>query len=197
VFHHDAAMKHEIMMDLPQLFFVLVAAAMLNAVTVNQQIYRNEEFGTTLPIPDSAHLCPEPENEHIHGPVMLLGTAEAKGCGDLEHSRSILIFASYNVADDTKKLPDFLKWQCGGPCLPPPSDLRITGLPSAAARVNRSEGWIDIIVVTQAGKPDPDFDPSVPLINYDLRLHTKPEHLKEDLRVFRTVLETVRLSPAQ
>jgi hypothetical protein len=185
------------MMRLPQLFFFLMAAFMSNAATAKQQVYRNEEFGITLSIPDSALLCPIPEGEHDHGPVMLLGTAKANGCSDVVSSRSIWIFAGYNAADDTKKLQDFLKWQCGGPCLPPPSGLRVTGLASAAARVNRSEGWIDIIVVTQAGKPDPNFDPSVPLINYDLRLHTRPEHLEKDLRVFRTVLETVRLSPAQ
>jgi len=175
----------------------VVVAALGNAATGRPQIYRNEEFGITLPMPLSALPCPEPENEHIHGPVMLLGTGEAKGCSDLKHSRSILIYASYNVSDDTKKLQDFLKWQCGGPCLPPPSGLCVMGLTSAAARANHSEGWIDIIVVTQAGKPDPNIDPSVPLINYDLRLHTRPEHLKEDLRVFRTVSQTIRLSPAQ
>lgn len=56
------------------------------------------------------------------------------------------------------------------------------------------DGWIDIFVVTQAGEPDPDFDASVPSVNYDLSLHTKPNHLDADLRVFRTVLQMIRLS---
>jgi hypothetical protein len=64
-----------------------------------------------------------------------------------------------------------------------------------AGRVNRSDGWIDVIVVTQAGKPDPAFDPSVPSVNYDLTLHTNPRYFEEDLRIFRTILSTVRLAP--
>jgi hypothetical protein len=66
-----------------------------------------------------------------------------------------------------------------------------------AARVNRPDGWIDVIVVSQAGKPDRAFDPSVPSINYDVGLHTTPQYLDEDLRIFRAVLNTVRLSPSE
>lgn len=176
---------------------VVIVAALVSASTDKPQIFRNEEFGITLRVPDGALLCPIPEGEHIHGPVMLLGTSVAKGCSSLERSRYIDVFAGYNASDDTKKLRDFLKWQCDGPCRPAPTGLRVTGLPSASGRVNRSGGWIDIIVVTQAGKPDPAFDPSVPLINYDLTLHTTVRSLEADLRTFRVVLRTVRLSPAQ
>ncbi|MFZ0519725.1 MAG: hypothetical protein WAL95_01800 [Candidatus Acidiferrales bacterium] len=66
---------------------------------------------------------------------------------------------------------------------------------SKAGRVNRADGWIDIFVVTQAGKPDPQFDASVPSVSYDLSLHTTGRHLDEDLRTFREVLSTVKLSP--
>jgi hypothetical protein len=197
VFHLNAATKRVAMMRLSRFFSFFITAVVLSPTTAGPRVYRNEEFGITLPMPEGALLCPTPVNEHDHGPVMLLGPARANGCGAVESSRSIWIFAGYNAADVTKKLQDFLKWECRGPCGPPPRRLHVTGLPSAAARVSRSNGWIDIIVVTQAGKPDPTFDPSVPLINYDLKLHTRPENLKEDLRVFRTILETVRLSPAQ
>lgn len=180
---------------------VTVLGALLNAKTDKSVIFRNEEFGITLPIPDGALLCPVPENEHIHGPVMLLGTSVAKGCSDLEQSRSIDVFASFNKIEDTKTLAKFLKSQCTGvfkgKCLPAPPHLGIEGMRSAAGRVNHSDGWIDILVVTQAGKPDLLFDASVPSINYDLHLHTNREHLENDLRVFRSVLETIRLSPAQ
>lgn len=180
----------------------IVAAALMNAATDKPQIYRNQEFGITVPVPKEVLRCPTPENEHDHGPVMLPGAADGKGCRDLEHSRYIGIFASYNVAEVTKGLRDFLKWECAdlakGPCRPASKSLQVTGLPSMAARVNRSDGWVDIIVVTQAGKPDPGaFDGSVPSVNYDLTLHTRPEHMEKDLRVFRTVLATIRLCPAQ
>jgi hypothetical protein len=39
------------------------------------------------------------------------------------------------------------------------------------------------------------IDASVPFINYDLSLHTTARYFDEDLRIFRAVLSTVRLSP--
>ncbi len=177
----------------------IAVAALLNAPATKPEIYRNPEFGIVLPAPAGALLCTTPQDEHDHGPYMLLATADSKGCHDIEHHRSVDVFASYNVSDETKKLHEFLRWECAhvakGPCRPAPGGLRVPGLPSAAARVNRSDGWIDIIVVTQAGTPDPEFDPSVPFINYDLGLHTRPNYLGADLRVFRIVLQTIRLSP--
>lgn len=61
--------------------------------------------------------------------------------------------------------------------------------------MNRTDGWIDIIVVTQAGKADPNWDATAPSVNYDLSLHTTGRYLNKDLRTFRAVLNTVRLSP--
>ena len=178
----------------------IAVAALLSAPATKPEIYRNPEFGIVLPAPAGALLCATPQDEHDHGPVFLLGTTDATSChDDIEHHRYVDVFASYNVSDDTKKLHEFLKWECAhvakGPCRPAPGGLCVPGLPSAAARVNRSDGWIEIIVVTQAGTPDPDFDPSVPFINYDLSLHTTPDHFEDDLRVFRIELQTIRLSP--
>lgn len=178
----------------------VVVAALVSAATDKPQVYRNEEFGITLSVSKELLLCPTPNDEHDHGPVLLLGTTKTNDCSDIASHRSIDVFASFNEIEDTKTLPKFLKSECTGAfkgkCLPAPPHLDIDGMRSAAARVNHSDGWIDILVVTQAGKPDPLFDASVPSINYDLHLHTRPEHLEKDLRVFRSVLETIRLSPA-
>jgi hypothetical protein len=129
----------------------------------------------------------------------MLAGGNNQACFDLQRNRAIVIFASYNASDQTKKLLDFLSWECTGiakhPCGLPPAGLRIKGRIAAAARVDREDGWTDIFVVTQAGKPDPAFDPSVPSINYDFSLRTTAGHLDEDLRIFRGVLATVRLSP--
>ena len=180
---------------------LLAGPALLFATKTGPELYRNEEFGIAVSAPTGALLCPTLENEHDHGPIFILGPAQAKACDDVEGNRTIVVFAGYNAAEVSKRLDDFLKWICAnvanGHCRPAPSGLQITGLPSKAARVNHSDGWIDIIVVTQAGKPDPNFDASVPLINYDLRLHTKARFLDEDLRIFRAVLATIRLSPDQ
>ncbi len=180
--------------------FALVVT-LLNPANDELQIYRNEEFGVTLRVPEGVFLCPTPDDEHDHGPVLLLGTADSNHCQHANDRRNVDIFASFNAIEASKTLDKFLKRQCTGvfkgECLPAPPHLGIRGLRCASARVNHANGWIDIFVVTQAGKPDPLFDRSVPLINYNLSLHTKADHLEEDLRVFRRVLETVRLSPSQ
>ena len=77
-----------------------------------------------------------------------------------------MIFASYNASDETKKLLDFLSWECTGiakgPCgSDQPERPFIKGRTAAAARVDGADGWLDIFVVTQAGNPDPAFDLSV------------------------------------
>ena len=162
-------------------------------------MYRNDEFGITVAIPTGVLYCVPAEYQHDHGPVFLLANSDPSACDDIDHQRYVLIFASYNAVEETKKLRDFLKEQCtgvgGGPCRPAPDGLRITGMTTKSARVNRSDGWIDIIVVTQAGKPDPDFNPSVPSINYNVGLHTTGRYLKEDLRIYRALLGMVRLAP--
>ncbi len=188
-------------MRLTRAFIFLMVAVLLSAETAKPEAYRNTEFGIVVPVPEGTLLCPTPKEEHDHGPVFLLGATDAKGCHDSEHRRTIVVFAGPNAADVSKRLHDFLKWECAnvanGPCRPAPSDLQIIGLSSEAARVNHADGWVDIILVTQAGTPDPAFDASVPSINYELRLHTRPKNLEEDLRVFRAVLQTIRLSPPQ
>jgi hypothetical protein len=187
-------------MALARFFGFLFASFLLSPQAPKTQVYRNDEFGITVSVPKGTLLCLFPEDQHDHGPVFLIGDADQKACHDMSHDRYVLIFASYNAIEETKKVGDFLKEQCtgvgGGPCRPAPKGLSISGMATKAARVNRADGWIDIIVVTQAGKPDPAFDSSVPSINYDLGLHTTAAYLDEDLRIFRAVLSTVRISPS-
>jgi hypothetical protein len=181
------------------LFIAIMVTVLLPAATKEPQTYRNEEFGITLPVPEGTVLCPTPKGEHDHGAAILLGTNGGKACSDLAHGRRIDIFAGPNASYVTKELRDYLKWECTygvkSPCLPAPGNLEIAGLPSMAGRMNHPDGWIDIVVVTQAGKPDPAFDASVPSLNYDLSLHTTSAHLKDDLPIFREVLKTIKLSP--
>jgi hypothetical protein len=163
-------------------------------------VYRNEEFGIALRYPEGVEPCPAPENEHDHGPLMILDPAFKRRCTFDGGDRVISIFAEYNTLQDAKTLRAFLNRECQSETkkdqrLAPPANLTIPGLRTAAARVNHADGWIDVIVVTQAGKPSPDFDSSVPSYNYDLRLHTLPKYLKQDLRVFRAVLHTIKLDP--
>lgn len=160
----------------------LLLLAFCAAVTAasTPKTYRNEEFGITVPIPETALPCFAPADEHDHGPALLSGTTDPQQCNDsdrIEGNRYVGIFAFFNALEDIERLPDFRKWDCAvvasRPCGPAPQGLRVAGLRSASAEVIEPKGWIDVIVVTQAGKPDPRYDPENPTVNYDLRLHTK------------------------
>jgi hypothetical protein len=165
-------------------------------------IYRNEEYGIVLRIPPGTLPCIPPVyegNGTDHGPQILLGTKDASLCGKSSGKRYVDVFASYNASDETKTLHALLESACEfeirRACTPAPVALHFSGLTSEAGKLDRSDGSIDIIVATQAGKPDPDFDASVPSINYELSLHTDTRHLDEDLKVFRTLLRTIKIVP--
>jgi hypothetical protein len=109
------------------------------------------------------------------------------------------VFASYNSAEDTKTLHGLLEWQCEFEihqlCSPAPKDLEIKGMKTETGRLDRSDGSIEIIVATQAGKPAPDFDPLVPSFNYTFSLNTDAQHHDEDLVTFRLLLKTIKIAP--
>jgi hypothetical protein len=174
---------------------------LLSGAADKPQVYRNPEFGITLRVPDGVKLCPSRSGEHDHGPVLVLDPSNAKASNDAKERRIIEVFASFNAVEASKTLDKFLESECGdtgkGGCLPVPANLRVGEMQSAAGRVNNPNGWIDIFVVTQAGKPDPAFNASVPSVNYVLQLHTDKEHSEADLGTFRRVLRTIQLSPAQ
>ena len=121
----------------------------------------------------------------------------AKDCHEDAHHRSVWLFALFNALDDTKQLAGLLRMGCdtaGGQCQPGPADMQITHLATATGRVNLPDGWIIVIVATQAGVPDV-LAPKEPTVNYVFSVCTRPEHLDQDLKVFRTILQTVTLSP--
>jgi hypothetical protein len=173
--------------------YLVAIVAMSGQTTAGPQIYRNPEFGIRLRVPDEGTLCAPPKDEHDHGFGVLLGGGSTKDCGADAHHRSVWLFAFFNALDDTKHLPGLLRMGCnarGGRCQPGPPDLQTSGLQTATGRVNLPDGWIEIVVVTQAGTPTP-IDPNEPSVNYIFSLYTRPEHLDHDLRVFRTILQTV------
>lgn len=177
----------------------LVVEALFGQATSVRRVYRNAEFRVDLRVPQEAFLCSSPKGEHDHGFFIILGNATAKDCPDYAHHRSVGLFAFYNALDETKHLAGLLKMGCDtteGQCEPAPSGLGMPGLASAAGQVKHSDGWIDLIVVTQAGEPSP-MEPAEPSINYIFDLHTRSEHLEEDLKVFRKILQTVKLAMAR
>ena len=184
-----------------RLVALLMIAVLLIAARCKARVYRNEEFGIELWIPPRVYLCPRPPGEHDDGAMLLLGAVHRNSCvdflDDYERTRFIGIFAEYNVIQDRLHLPDLLKWDCTavpkGPCGKPPDGLNLPRLKSAAGEVDHPDGWTYIIVVTEAGKPAPDVDPTVSSMHYTITLHTDKKHFQRDLAIFRKVLKTIRI----
>ena len=189
------------MVKLSRILIICVILCVTAGAAPRKSIYRNGEFGITLPIPSGALLCVPPADAHgiDHGFQMLLGTKDAGLCRRSSGKRYMSAFASYNVADDTKLLHDLLEWSCQSQvkkaCSAAPAGLNIPRMKTEAGRFDRLDGSIEIIVVTQAGKPDPDWDASVPSINYKFMLNTDAQHLEEDLPTFRKMLTVVKIAP--
>jgi hypothetical protein len=183
-------------------FIPLIFLTALPFAAVGQtEVYRNSDFRYEVQIPRGLYLFSPHEMTGIdHGRQLFFKPTRVEDCNNGGCDRYIGFYADYNTTDDTAKLHDLLEHTCtvfgGKKCLQPPEDLKIEGLPSESARVKLPNGNIEMIVVTQAGKPAPDFDASVPSINYSIVLLTTKKHLEEDMRSYRLILKTIRISPS-
>ena len=172
------------------------------------EIYRNPEFGLTAPMPKNLANCNGVFDEHDHGFVFFLDPHDTKSCDDLTTSirhRAISSFASFNATDDTKTLKLFRQSTCDGSvefghgrCGSAPKGLRMGAISVVTLQVEYPDGWIDIMVMAQAGRwpRQSRKDPTL-AVNYTVTLRTDPTHLKGDLRRFKTTLAEIRLFPAE
>jgi hypothetical protein len=164
------------------------------------EVYRNSEFGYVVPIPRGLYLFSPHEMTGIdHGRQLFFKPTRVEDCNNGGCDRYIEFAAFFNTIEATAKLHDFLEDECtvfgGKKCFQPTEDLKIEGLACESARINLPDGRIEFLVVTQAGKPAADFDPTVPSINYSVVLLTTQEHLEEDMKFFRIILKTIRIHP--
>jgi len=169
-------------------------------VAAQTQVYRNRPFGYEVPIPRGLYLfSPHEMNGVDHGRQLFFKPTKVEDCNNGGCDRYIEFSGNFNTADDTAKLHDLLESECkvfgGKKCLKPPEGLKINGLACESARVKLPDGRIEFLVVTQAGKPAPDFDPTVPSINFSVVLLTTREHLESDMRFLRVILKTIRIPP--
>jgi hypothetical protein len=172
------------------------------------EIYRNPGFGVTAPMPKGLANCNGVFDEHDHGFVFFLDSHDRKACDDLTTSirhRTISLFSSFNATDDTKTLKLFRQSTCDdiveydhGTCVSAPRGLRIGAIPVVTLQVNYPDGWIDIMVMAQAGHwpRQSRRDPTL-AVNYTVTLRTESTHLKGDLRRFKTTLAGIRFIPAE
>jgi len=191
-------------MRFSQVMISLMILCSMASAASRKSVYRNEDYGIFLHIPSGAWLCPYAGGSD-HGPALLLGSEDTSVCRSSSRQKRWIMIFGESVAEKSKTLHTFLEWLCanvplnwnepGAVCNSAPANLSVYGLPSEAARIDHSDGMIEIIVVTQAGRPDPGFDASVPSFDYDMRLYTDASHLDVDLAVFRAVLNAVRIAP--
>jgi hypothetical protein len=170
--------------------------------TSQRPTYINRQYGIVLPIPPGAlaYIPPVYEgNGADHGPQLLLGTVDGTLCGKSSGKRYVNVFAAYNAAHEMKTLHRLLESECEfevkRSCSTAPAGLQINGMKTEAGRLDHSDGRIEVIATTQAGKPDPEFGASVPSINYTLSLNTDKQHLDEDLTTFRAILKAIMIAP--
>ena len=179
---------------------LIILSTLPLTVAAQTNVYRNRQFGYEVPIPRGLYLfSPHEMNGVDHSRQLFFKPTRVEDCNNGGCDRYIEFSAYYNATEDTAKLHDLLNHECtvfgGKECLQPPGDLKIEGLKSESARVILPDGRIEFLVVTQAGKPAPDFDATVPSINYSVVLLTTKEHLEEDMRFFLIILKTIRISP--
>lgn len=176
-----------------------VLGAMLFMVCVGYKAeagtYWNAEFGVVVsPLPKMTVCVPRPE-EHDHGIEILIDAKTRSACiRNSEKYRNFGIFAFYNSSDDIETFEGYVKHWCGQDeerCLPAPKGLGLKSFRSRSGRVNHADGSIEIMILAQSTRAPRRF-PSDTRVNYDMHLLTDAAHLKEDVRLFRRFLHTVR-----
>jgi hypothetical protein len=164
------------------------------------ETYRNPEFGFAVELPPGLPTCQKPVGEPDQGVAVFLDAGPG-GCIGAAGRPLVTVFGRYN-ADHQPSPEAELRRACAllpGRQLPAPPDLAIGHLESAACRVNRPDGWIDILVVAQAGqRPEALGEASTvaqatPFINYMALLHTQVRRLDRDVDMLRLLLDRIRI----
>lgn len=172
------------------------------SITSQVLVYRNQQYGITLSVKHGELLCKPPiynGNGSDHGAQLILGTTDASLCSQSTGKRYMSIWASYTLTDEEKSIHSILESECKEEidrvCSPAPASLYIKGLKTENGKMERPDGSSKIIVVTMAGKPNPNFDAAVPSFNYVLSLVTDSQHFNNDLKTFRKMLKRIQISP--
>ncbi len=153
--------------------------------------YENEEFQFKVEIPNNAPFCKPEPGEHNHGLDIFLDRGNSS-CRELMTRPFIGIYADYN-AEFASNASEESRVQCGylgRSAVRAPRDLSLGFYQSASCRVDHSDEWVDIFVVTQSGKwpLGGNDNNSTPYLNYKALLHTTRRRLPEDLPKFRKIL---------
>ncbi|MGO4408904.1 MULTISPECIES: hypothetical protein [unclassified Brevundimonas] len=176
----------------PLYFLAAIFAA--TAAPADDRERAQSEYGFVVRFPAGKAICDSRSGEHPQGWVMPLD-------GDCAAStRRIIVLANYNAAFRASPRAatncSVEKFRAAGRA---GLALSFNGRPSATCLERRSNGTVLVTVATQAGQwplPQPD-DPAAyrtPWINYYAYLETTRAKLDEDLKLFRSVIDSVRIN---
>ncbi|WP_119419364.1 hypothetical protein [Desertibaculum subflavum] len=164
------------------------------------ETYRNPEYGFAVELPPGLPTCRRPIGEPDQGIAVFLDAGPG-GCISAGARPLVTLFGRYNA--DHRPSPEAeLRRVCAllpGRQMPAPPDLTIGDLDSAACRVNRTGGWVDILVVAQAGaRPETmgatgTIAQATPFINYTALLHTHIRRLDRDIDTLRLLLDRISI----
>lgn len=163
------------------------------------ETYRNPEYGFAVALPPGLPKCQRPVGEPDQGVAIFLD-AGSSGCVGVAGRPLVGVFGRYN-GDHLPSADAELRRACAllpGKQLPAPPALAIDDLDTAACRVNRPDGWIDILVVAQGGARPAALGEvattvaqGTAFINYTVLLHTNVRRLDRDVDMLRLVLDRI------
>ncbi len=173
----------------------LIVTATL-AFSAGAETYENREFGFSVET-GGRPICVGEPYEHHHGVDLFLDSGP-EGCDHLDDRPFIGINGDYNAAfmsNAEAVANDFCRSRKGS-FLDAPDMLPFDNHATKSCRVDRDDGWIDIVVVTQAWEwPGKHIEPEDDLawVNYTALLHTNAQRFDKDLAIFRSVLNSIHI----
>jgi hypothetical protein len=185
-------------------FYLSIALAGCSGGTSVQATQRqvNSEFKFSVEFPSDISVCTATSGEHPHG-FFVRFEDQKTDCRAVNVNSSISgisIDAYFNTAfwrtledaaDAFCEDGDAQESEIGAETM---NYLAFNERRSLACVVKRSDGSIDVFVVTQAGEwpgPQDSSDLMAPYINYTASLHTTKANMARDLSTFRRVLDSV------
>jgi hypothetical protein len=180
---------------------VLSCIAVTDALASDTQRVRNQEYNFSVAFPANVTVCTATSGDQPHGFFVRLD-ANQRDCHNLNKDSGISVISINAYSNVTfESVPEE---EIAGLCQKDGAHeergamkgLSFVGGRSATCKIKQTDGSIDIYVVTQAGQwpgAHESQELSTPYINYTASLHTVQSRIDKDIRVFRRVLESVRI----
>lgn len=159
-------------------------------VQIGAQRYVNREFGFSVQIPQNRPTCGAESGTHDTGIMVFLARGPSD-CGDRSKRAYVAVNGTYN-AMDARSLLQLLSIFCGTAQPQRTSSEEFGRLRErwpAMCRVQRGDGFVDLILVNQSPVSAVG---ETPRINYTVDIHAPSGELTRDLKSAKEVLRSVR-----